>query len=136
MKVTFYRVKDNSSKIQFICRKSQEAFHDEKRLIIVVPNDQAAQYVDALLWKIPEESFIPHRISDKPSKDWIAISLYGAPNFNEASRAINLSPQPLLFTDHLEDIFELFDESDPQKKELSEKRFSDYQRIKLLARME
>ena len=63
-KVNFYQVKNNSAKILLICAKAQEAIQHEKRLIIAAPNLEAAEYIDALLWNTPAESFIPHIISD------------------------------------------------------------------------
>lgn len=126
-KVIFYHVKDNGSKIRLISSKAQEAFQIEKRLLITVPSFEAAQYIESLLWRTPEESFMPHVISDTKTKEWIAITMQDKENVNQAPRLLNLCPicSPLSVT--VEEVYELFDESHPQKKEQSEKRIQDYE---------
>jgi len=42
--------------------------------MILVPNIEAAQYVDSLLWKTPTDSFIPHVITQSTSSEWIVIT--------------------------------------------------------------
>ncbi len=125
-KVIFYRVKDNSAKIQWICAKAEDAIKQEQRLLITVPNFQAAQYIDSLLWKSPPESFIPHVVSDTQTSEWIAITLQNQVNVNEAAFLFNLCPSP-----HPEcrfkEIYELFDVTDPQKAHLSEQKLLYYQ---------
>jgi DNA polymerase-3 subunit chi len=127
VKVIFYRVKDNSAKIQLIYTKAQEAFQHEKRLLIAVPNLQAAQYIDALLWKFPEESFMPHVIADAPTAEWIAITMQEQQNINQAARLLNLCPTPSALYQQVEEVYDLLDESHPQKLELSQQRLRLYQ---------
>lgn len=126
-KVTFFKVKDNAAKIQIICAKAKEVFTLEKRLLITVPSFDAAQYIEALLWRIPEESFMPHVIADTTTKEWIAITMQDQQNVNQASRLLNLCPNISSITEGIDEIFEFYDETHPQKKELSDKRLSHYQ---------
>lgn len=126
-KVFFYRVKDNGAKIKLISTKAHEAFQTEKRLLIAVPSFEAAQYVDSLLWRTPEESFLPHVISDTKTKEWIAITMQDKENINQSSRLLNLTSSVSSLAYTIEEIFELYDETHPQKKELSEKRVIEYQ---------
>lgn len=127
MKVTFYKVKDNSSKIQLIVNKAQEAYLHEKRLLIVVPNSDAAQYVDSLLWRIPQDSFLPHIISDTPTEEWIAITTQDKHNINQACLLLNLCSTPTTLYQKVEEIFDLIDETHQNKIELSLQRLSFYQ---------
>lgn len=127
LKIAFYRVKDNAAKLQFICSKAQEAVRQEKRLLIAVPNLEAAQYVDQLLWRIPEESFIPHVVTDMPTQEWIAITLQEQQNVNQATHLLNLCPHPSPLYQYVEEVYDFYDETQPQKKELSEQRLRFYQ---------
>ncbi len=127
LKITFYRVKDNTAKLTFICQKAQEAFQQEKRLLIAVPNLQAAQYIDQLLWRTPEESFMPHVVTDMPTQEWIAITLQEQVNVNQALRLLNLCPHPSSLYQQVEEVYDFYDETHPQKKELSEQRLRFYQ---------
>lgn len=135
-KVTFYRVKDNSAKIQFICTKVQEAFKQEKRLLIVVPNFQAAQFIDTLLWKTPADSFMPHVVSDTPTSEWVAITMQEEQNINQAVRLLNLCPNASPLSQLVSEVYELYDESMADKAELSKKRVEVYQSKGVLVKVE
>lgn len=126
-KVIFYRVKDNSSKIQLICTKAQEAFQQEKRLLITVPNLQSAQYIESLLWRLPEDSFLPHVIADFPTTEWIAITLQEEHNVNQATRLLNLCSTVSPLYQQVDEVYELYDETHPQKIEFSQQRLNHYQ---------
>lgn len=126
-KLTFYRVKDNGAKIQLICAKAQDAFRKEKRLLIAVPNMEAAKYVDTLLWKLADESFMPHLISDVQSKEWIVITLQDQENVNDAPHLLNLCTVASPLYQFVEEVYELYDETHPQKLELSQQRMRLYQ---------
>lgn len=120
-------MKDNSAKIHLICTKAQEAFKHEKRLLIAVPNFQAAQYVQDLLWRTPPESFMPHVVADTPTSEWIAITIQEQHNINQAARLLNLCPAPSALHQQIPEVYELFDETHPQKAELSQQRLEHYQ---------
>ena len=125
-RVIFYRVKENATKIQLICKKGEEAFSQEKRLLIAVPNFQAAQYIEELLWRNPRESFMPHVVTDTPTSEWIAITMQNEKNVNQATRLLNLCTTPSPFYEHIKEIYEFYDASLPEKGELSEQRLQYY----------
>lgn len=126
-KVIFYRVSSPSAKLQVIASKAKEAFHQEKRLLITVPSFEAAQYVESLLWRVPEESFMPHVIADTATKEWIAITIQDKDNVNQAFRLLNLCPTTSALCEKMEEIYELYDETHPQKLEQSKQRLQHYQ---------
>jgi DNA polymerase-3 subunit chi len=126
-RLTFFRVKDNPSKLRLICAKAAESFQTEKRLIIAVPSFEAAQYIDALLWRQPEESFMPHVISDTPTKEWIAITLQEEINVNQAPILLNLRPDFPSLAKAVDHVYDLYDETHPSKIELSENRKKQYE---------
>ena len=126
-KVTFCRVKDNGAKIHLICTKAKESYQLEKRLLIAVPSFEAAQYVETLLWRFPEESFMPHVIADTKTKEWIAITMQDKENINQAPRLLNLCPAFTPLSHLVEEVYELYDETHPQKMKLSEERMQQYE---------
>lgn len=126
-KITFYQVKDNAAKIHLICTKAQEAFKQEKRLLITVPNFLAAQYIESLLWRIPSDSFMPHVVADTPTSEWIAITMQDLQNINQAPRLLNLCPTPSALYQQVSEVYELYDETHPEKAELSKQRLQFYQ---------
>jgi DNA polymerase-3 subunit chi len=104
--------------------------------LIAVPNFQAAQYIDNLLWRIPEESFIPHIIADAPTAEWIAITMQDQQNVNQAARLLNLCSTPSALYQQVEEVYDLYDETHPQKKDLSQQRLRLYQAKGLLVKSE
>lgn len=125
-KITFYRIKDNQTKIDLICQKARAAFDYEKRLMILVPNNEAGEYIDGLLWRKPAEGFYPHLFTQEPTQEWIAITKASS-NINQAVWLLNIGVTPAPFFFEFEEIFELFDETTPQKASLSNERLKNYQ---------
>lgn len=128
-KVTFFKIKDNREKVQFICTKAEEAYRQEKKLLILVPTEAAGQYVDSLLWKFPENSFMPHVLTSVPTAQWIAITTL-TENLNQAPRLLNLTGQAVTLP-HFEEIYEIFDETAPDKLQTSKEKIASYQAKKV-----
>ena len=70
---------------------------------------------------------MPHVIADTTTKEWIAITMQNKDNINQAPRLLNLCPLVPVLAHEMEEIYELYDETHPQKKELSEQRLREYQ---------
>lgn len=118
-KIIFYQVKDSSSKLSKICQTALQHFSQKEPLLILVPDQAALDFVDALLWKYPEESFLPHGTD---SKDLITI---GTKYFDGVRFLFNLCPDPISFTD-VYTIYELEDLTSPAKAEASQSRYTYY----------
>lgn len=125
-KIIFYRIKESRVKIQLVCAKAEEAIEIEKRLLFVMPNIQAAQFIDSLLWQTPPESFIPHSIAETQTPDFIAITTQENSNVNQAAHIFHLCPTPSKHLDKVEQIYEIYDETDPSKRAQSEERLNHY----------
>jgi DNA polymerase III subunit chi len=124
-KVIFLRAADNTSKLEQICKTVNLHFEKNERMQISVPSTDAAAYVDQLLWRLPEESFIPHSISQSPTQEQIIITTQTG-NLNHATIWMNLCPavsgDPSLFSI----IYELWDQTHPSKEALSAQRQAFY----------
>lgn len=124
--IVFLRVTDNGSKTARICAIVQQHFEHGDRVLITVTNDEVAGYVDQLLWKLPEESFLPHQIVRGPSEERIAITT-GKENYNKAKVLLNLCPEASPISSQFEMVYELLDETHPDKLRMSQQRQKDYQ---------
>ena len=133
-KATFFQVKDNAIKIGTICKLVQEAMKKEKKIIIHVPNEEAAKYIDALLWKTPEESFLPHVIANKPTKEWVVITETGL-NLNEAPLLLNLRPSSPSI-DKFEEIYEFYEIAHPEKVKIAENKMKEYEAKQIAVNMQ
>lgn len=125
-KVFFFHIKDNQAKIRCICTQVQDSIEKGKKVLITVPNQEAASYIDLLLWRFPEESFLPHLVMSKPTKEWIAITITDQ-NVNGATRLLNLCPMISPLHMQFEEIYELYDETHLQKATISQKKLEEYQ---------
>ena len=104
-------------------------FHFGKKepLLIFVEEEKAEKFVDELLWKHPETSFLPHICTEGPTNDYIAITK-SKNNINNAHIAFNLCPTSLFLEEPLKIIYEFEDLSAPIKKNLSSARFDSYKK--------
>lgn len=126
--ITFLKVWDNHSKLKAVLNTVKDLVLQKKRILIAVPNSAAANYLDDLLWKEPEESFIPHFVKDIPCEDPLIISTIHS-NFNNAKVLINLCPEISPISIQFEYIFDLDDFTTNSKAELSAKRKEAYEHL-------
>ena len=124
--ITFWRVEDNRQKLHCVCHVILNNFRNAKRQIIYAPNEQAAQYLDTLLWTYPKGSFIPHTIAMDPVQAAVVITTTSK-NLNQAQIVINLGSQIPPFTGPIEEMHDLMDLTSPDKKQLALQREKEYQ---------
>lgn len=124
--IIFLKAPDNASKMAHICMTIQSHFDQGHRVLITVPSMEAAHYVDQLLWRYPEESFLPHVISQKPLKESVLITTEQE-NLNQATVLFNLCPAASPICAQFTTVYELFDETHLEKLRLSEIRHKAYQ---------
>lgn len=123
--VTFISVHDNAQKLDAIYYVVQKHFMNEESIHIAVPNAEAAEYVDNLLWRYPPESFIPHVVTMNATEEKIVISTKEE-NLNRATILLNLCTAPPAHFREFKIIYELHDETHPSKTELSRQRKTFY----------
>lgn len=122
MKITFVKVQDNGQKLHTICALAHLHFYKKDSFHILTQNNTAAAYIDDLLWKFPVESFLPHgRVG---SGELLQIIIEGESSIQPAY-LLNLSENHSVTADKV--LYELLDESHPQKKAISEKKLQFYQ---------
>lgn len=124
-RVVFFQVKDSASKLRKISEVSHLHFEKKEPLLILVEDAKAQSFVDELLWKLPETSFLPHLATDEETTDRIAIAKVKK-NVNSARVAFNLCPTPLLIEGPFRIIYEFEDLTAPSKKNLSSLKFDAY----------
>lgn len=124
MKVIFFPVKETQLKLLKIYQTALDHFHRQEPLLILVPDENALHFVDNLLWRYPENSFLPHNSGIEAVQDIIALTKEPV-NVNQATALFNLCPHPAEIAGiHL--IYELDDFTSKEKQEASQKRFATY----------
>lgn len=93
--IFFINVNDNLSKLRSIYLLCQKHFLLRDNLLIFTQDKIAASFLDELLWKMPQESFLPHTISAISTDEKIVITTISR-NLNKAQVLINLSSKKLL----------------------------------------
>ena len=116
IRTTFFQVKSDQMKRQKIIELAEDYFEKKEPLLFKVPHQKALEYLDLLLWRFPQDSFLPHVIQDSPCSDLLAITASDE-NPNRSRSLFNLTPTPIenpdLFFTH---IYEFEDLSSTLKK--------------------
>jgi DNA polymerase-3 subunit chi len=123
--IQFIRVATNHIKLTKLCETIQRHFDLGQSIMVATPGEEVSNYIDQLLWRLPEESFLPHVCANQPVKERIVITT-SQKNLNEASILMNLCPQIASFPNEFELIYELFDETQPAKTEIASGRLESY----------
>lgn len=124
-RVCFIRVTDNTSKLQKLCAVIHDHFIKKEKVLIVVPSAEAAKYIDQLLWRMPEESFVPHVIANGTTNEQIAITTSFS-NLNGALTLVNLLPNICTSLGSIDMIYELLDLTSKEKEEISRRKQEAY----------
>lgn len=125
-----FQVADGLSKKKSIVETAQRHFKKKELLIFFVEDDKAQSFVDELLWKMPECSFLPHIASDHITTEKIVITKTKS-NLNKANFAFNLCSTPLLLPE-FKLIYDFEDLSTPNKQRLASIRLNAYKEAGLI----
>ena len=123
MNVTFLKVHDNKTKIQRLLEVIHHHFYKGDRILIMVSNATAANYINELLWSTPPESFIPHIMTDASSMEQLVIT-QKKNNVNRSSVVVNLSSE--IWEESIEHLYELMDTTSKEKETLSRQKVQHY----------
>lgn len=123
--IIFIKVSNNPAKASCLCSIIQNHFTQKQSILVAVPNAEVATYVDQLLWKRPEESFLPHTIAQSNTKEAVVITSKPE-NLNDATILFNLCTTSSLIANQFELIYELLDETHADKLKLSQERLQAY----------
>lgn len=129
--IVFIKVADNKTKLWRLCECVRQHFLRGDRLLVAVSGQEAAKYIDELLWRLPEDSFLPHSIIESPSRERIAITL-SQENLNQATVLFNLQTTPYAKFQQFTTLYEFYDETQPSKTELSQQRLQAYPQTRFL----
>ncbi len=95
-------------------------------LFILAPNQAAVEYLDLLLWRSPQKSFLPHHAERKATTSNLISITDQAFNTNQATSVFNLTFDHVLITSDLKLIYELEDLSSKEAQEAFKRKFTAY----------
>ena len=124
-------MRDAKTKLLRIVETAQSHFVKKEPFLIFVEDEKAEKFVDELLWKTPETSFLPHVVAHGPTRDLLAITRLKQ-NVNETKIVFNLCPTPLLIEGPFRIIYEFEDLTTPHKQNFSALRFEAYKQAQFL----
>lgn len=130
MPVYFLKTVSNKEKIDWIEKVIERHFYKKEPLLIQVQDEQVANYLDDLLWKISKESFYPHTICESNSQDIIVITWLPR-NFNQAVALLNLSLKIPISYKEFEYLYEFMDLTDKNKQAISKEKKEKYESMGL-----
>ena len=114
--IVFFPVQDVPSKLRKIVEVAALHFEKKESLCILVPDQAAYEFVDQLLWRLPEDGFLPH-----PSS-----LLFIDTDPKEATALFNLRPIAYQEKIYFKTIYELEDHTTAEKFQLSKQRYTVY----------
>lgn len=120
--IIFYPVKDTATKLLRICETAARHLLQKEPLLILAPDAAAVNFIDELLWRLPEESFIPH------PTNLISIALEPV---HDGSFLFNLRPIAYTQKFFFKTIYELEDHTSSERLQLSKARYSSYREAEL-----
>jgi DNA polymerase IIIc chi subunit len=123
--VIFIPIDDNRNKVVIVCTKVQELFLEGKRILIRVPTQEAAEFLDKKLWSTPPESFVPHHVVSSKTDVVVAITSE-AINVNDADTLVNLTSTIPEDVSCYKTIVELDDSTTPEKAQQTEAKIRGY----------
>lgn len=125
--VVFLRAASPQQKLSLITETVEKLFLEGKRIQILAPNDASLNYIDDLLWAYKAESFLPHAISASATPEPLIITK-SHDNLNKADILFNLLPTPPnpAVLNQYAVIYDLLDETTPEKKAASEVKSQAY----------
>src|SRR3990167_9184306 len=130
-RAVFFQVREPKAKLACLAETAAAKFERKEHLLILVEDEKAMQYVDELLWKSPETSFLPHIATDELTTELIAITR-SKKNVNLSRIAFNLCSTPLLIEGPFRIIYDFEDLTSPSKQQLSAVRFDAYKKAGFL----
>ena len=113
----FFPVQDTTSKLLKICQTAHQHMEKKEPLTILVPDMAALHFVDDLLWRFPEEGFLPH-----PSP-FLSIVLEV-----KGGRTALFNLRPIAYTENFffKTVYELEDHTSEERLQLSKGRYQVY----------
>ncbi len=121
MNIVFFSVQDTATKLRKICDVARDHILRAQSLLILVPDTTVHAFIDELLWRLPEEGFLPH-----PSK---LLVIDTQPQ--EAASLFNIRPVPYTEKIYYKTVYELEDHTSPEKLQLSHQRYNAYRDLNL-----
>ena len=125
-KIVFVSIQNNAQKIDKLCFICKDCFLKKVPLLLLTETGEASQFLDALLWKYPKTSFLPHGLA--PSKELLQLSMTPS-HIDDCQNIFNLTSKPLELPKQAQTIYEFEDFSSPEKQEISKKKFTFYRAL-------
>lgn len=127
-KIVFFQIKDIKSKLIKIIQIAMHHFENSENLLLQVQDEPSLRFVDELLWKLPQESFLPHVISEKACKDFIVLTK-SKENLNSSFYLFNLCQDVTEIDKSFKVIYDFDDQTSLIKQQKSQKRFNFYKEL-------
>ena len=129
-KVLFFQIKDIKIKLIRIIQTAMHHFEKKENFLIRVADEASFKFVDELLWRLPQEGFLPHIVSEEKCEDYIVITK-SKENLNNSHFLFNLSQEIIDLDTSYKIIYDFDDFTSLKKQEKSKKRFEIYRQANL-----
>jgi DNA polymerase-3 subunit chi len=114
--------------LRLVCELARKSYDANLWTLVLARDMEQAEQIDALLWELDDDAYIPHQIAGTDEEDELTPVLIAAPEAYVPSRALVINLRDAAFEGACERILEVVP-ADPAAREPLRERWKHYKAL-------
>lgn len=114
--------------LRLVCELARKSYDANLWTLILARDMEQAEQIDALLWELDDDAYIPHQIAGTDEEDELTPVLIATPEVDAPSRALVINLRDAAFEGACERILEVVP-ADPTAREPLRERWKHYKAL-------
>jgi DNA polymerase-3 subunit chi len=114
--------------LRLVCELARKSYDANLWTLVLARDMEQAEQIDALLWELDDDAYIPHQIAGTDEEDELTPVLIAAPEADVPSRALVINLRDAAFEGACERILEVVP-ADPAAREPLRERWKHYKAL-------
>jgi DNA polymerase-3 subunit chi len=111
--------------LRLVCELARKSYDANLWTLILARDMEQAEQIDALLWELDDDAYIPHQIAGTDEEDELTPVLIATPEIDAPARALVINLRDAAFEGACERILEVVP-ADPAAREPLRERWKHY----------
>jgi len=111
--------------LRLVCELARKSYDANLWTLILARDIEQAEQIDALLWELDDDAYIPHQIAGTDEEDELTPVLIATPDVDVPARALVINLRDAAFEGACERILEVVP-ADPAAREPLRERWKQY----------
>ncbi len=111
--------------LRLVCELARKSYDANLWTLILARDMEQAEQIDALLWELEDDAYIPHQIAGTDEEDELTPVLIATPDIDVPARALVINLRDAAFEGACERILEVVP-ADPAAREPLRERWKQY----------